>query len=463
MVGTISSTNKIQRHNVGDMKDMISDLPEGVLLYILSLLPIKDAVRTSILATKWRNLWTCLSTFDFKTVCSRYESNNRYPNSANFLLDLVERLLHQSTSIQSLCVQIFGMAIDAQKINYLLYFASKHKIQCLTLSLVDRNDKLVALPNFSAFESLNELYLGLNSTLYVPTGTCFPRLKTLAVSNVTFADEKSAQRLFSVCPVLQELTLYNCYWKNIKLISITNSTLRKLTIDFDAKCLGYHFDDCTVKIDAVNLLSLKCTCNPTIEFIPVNLTSIVDAWIYLGCHNPEGELYAANCAIKLLSGLSSVKSLKLSQDTLECLYHAKATIHHLPSFDNLTHLYVHSGNSDGTNKVVMDIIRKTPKLEFLQIPAVVLNCLNDGDLFLNSVPWCFKISLNILCILNFRGDEYEIQFVRFFLNNATFLREIQLFCSRYLLADSKKAEDVRKKLQHDSQGNCVFKFYFQLL
>jgi len=60
MASTISSSNshKLQRHNVADTKDLISDLPDGILHYILSRLSTEEAVRTSVLATKWRYLWT---------------------------------------------------------------------------------------------------------------------------------------------------------------------------------------------------------------------------------------------------------------------------------------------------------------------------------------------------------------------------------------------------------------------
>jgi hypothetical protein len=73
----------------------------------------------------------------------------------------------------------------------------------------------------------------------------------------------------------------------------------------------------TLKIDAVNLLYLYCTSIPIIEFIPVNLTSLVDAIIDLGCGYPHDEPYAAQCSIELLKGLGSVKSLKLNNIILE--------------------------------------------------------------------------------------------------------------------------------------------------
>jgi hypothetical protein len=315
----ISSTDvhNIQRHNADDM---IGDLPEGVLLHILSLLPTKDAVRTSVLATKWRHLWTYLSVFDFKIPYARYESNDENQKSVNCILDLVGRLLRNSNCVERLCIDLFKITVDADKVSSLISSASKHKVQYLKLSLGDQNDKFVLPSCFSAFESLNELCLGLKFTLSIPSDICFPSLKKLVVSDVTFANEKSVQQLFSGCPVLQELNLRNCYWENIEEISVAISTLRKLTIYFDDLCVNYDHD-MTVRIDAVNLLSLSCTCLAAIAFIPVNLTSIVDAHVDLQNESSLVDgLYVVHCIFELLSGLSNVKSLNITNDTLEvCL------------------------------------------------------------------------------------------------------------------------------------------------
>jgi hypothetical protein len=300
--------------------DMISNLPEGVLLHILSFLPTKDVVRTSVLATKWRHLWTYLSVFDFKIPNARYESDDQNQNSVNCLLDLVGRLLRKSNCVERLCIDIFKITVDGDKVSSLISSASKHKVQYLKLSLGHKNDKFVLPHCFSAFESLNELCVGLKFTLCIPGDICFPSLKKLVVSDVTFANEKSVQQLFSGCPVLQDLTLHNCYWENIEEISVAISTLMNLTIYFDSHCVEYDHD-MTVRIDAVNLLSLSCTCLAAIEFIPVNLTSVVDAYVDLENESILGnELYVVHCIFELLSGLSNIKSLNISNDTLEvCL------------------------------------------------------------------------------------------------------------------------------------------------
>lgn len=80
------------------------------------------------------------------------------------------------------------------------------------------------------------------------------------------------------------------------------------------------------------------------------------------------------------------------------------------------------------------------------------------DWALNSVPYCVKSSIKLLHISNFDGAQYELKFVKFFLENATFLAEIQIVCSRNLSADFEKLAVVRNQLQHVGRGSCVIKF-----
>jgi hypothetical protein len=118
------SSFKRQKHN---KDDTINDLPDCILYHILSFLPTKDAVKTSILATNWRYLWTYLPVLDFQ------------------MLSKLQNLQHRS---------IFP--------NY---------------SLLPRN-----------FNSLTKLSLQLAQTnLCIPNSIPFPSLKTLSLSHATFA------------------------------------------------------------------------------------------------------------------------------------------------------------------------------------------------------------------------------------------------------------------------------------
>jgi hypothetical protein len=248
------SSFKRQRHN---KDNMINNLPDCILYHILSFLPTKDAVKTSILATNWRYLWTYLSVLDFQ------------------MLSKLQNLQHRS---------IFP--------NY---------------SLLPRN-----------FNSLTKLSLQLAKTnLCIPNSIPFPSLKTLSLSHATFANDNSLEQFLSRCPLLQDLTLNYCFLFYINKITIAISTLRNLTIHIDHCCLnGHDFANYSVEIDAVNLLSLTCTSCPTIQFRIVNpLTSILDAYIAFGRNIRQqiNHQLVSSCSLMLLSKLSNVKSLALSK------------------------------------------------------------------------------------------------------------------------------------------------------
>ncbi|KAM0017032.1 putative F-box domain-containing protein [Helianthus debilis subsp. tardiflorus] len=48
-----------------NVDDRLSMLPEDILALILSLMPTKYAVQTSILSKRWRYTWTFVTNLDF--------------------------------------------------------------------------------------------------------------------------------------------------------------------------------------------------------------------------------------------------------------------------------------------------------------------------------------------------------------------------------------------------------------
>ena len=106
-----SPSSKIQKlvkgQDEGEDKYIISKLHDSMLHYILSFLSTKDAVRTSILSTKWGYLWTGVSNFDFND-SSNWKIYDETSELGTCLLKLVDRvLLHDVAQIQKLRLTIF--------------------------------------------------------------------------------------------------------------------------------------------------------------------------------------------------------------------------------------------------------------------------------------------------------------------------------------------------------------------
>ncbi|KAI5387609.1 hypothetical protein KIW84_073628 [Lathyrus oleraceus] len=369
-------------------------------------MPTKNAVATSILSKRWKYLWMDLFAFNFAIY--RNQSDSGICNPTNHLLDLVHRLLHRSNSRPiSLTIAMYGsgITVDPVKLHCFLSDPNMYKVEELDISLNLKSNPFILPQSFSTCASFNNLYLQLECVLNVPSCICFSNLKMLNISSVTFSNDNSLQKLLSGCVVLQELIMFGCGWNNIKQVNIAMSTLRKLSMDFN-----YPTDDelfgSKIEIDAVNLLSFTCSGFLTVEVSLVNLASIVDAYIDLQIYFPLNQPYIAAHEIKLLTGLHHVKSLRLSNDTLQCLFIAQDNFHVLPSFYDLKRLDVNFGTVTGyTNAFLMDFLKKTPKLEELEIPNADLKKQTDIYDRLESMGlqnWIIKILVDLLMVKN--GD-----------------------------------------------------------
>ncbi|XP_023887287.1 F-box/LRR-repeat protein At3g59250 isoform X2 [Quercus suber] len=395
-----SPSSKIQKlvkgEDKGEDKDIISKLPDSIFLYILSFLPTKDAVRTSILSTKWRYLWTVM-----------------------------------------------------------------RNVQELDLSL-PVNKTFILHPSLFTSKSLTKLQLFMDCILKVPSSICFSALKMLHIS-VTFLDDQSCQQLFSGCPVLQELVLYSCVYKNIKSVIISIPTLRRLTI-YECPSAPDDFLNCEIKIYAKNLISLSCQTYLTVDLSFCNLSSLVDAFVDV--INWNDKLQAAHRALKLLAGIQGVKSLRISNETLFCVSYEENIRAHLPTFHNLTQLEVYVEPSadlgEYTDETLMDILQKTPSLESLDIPEGLnpRTCLVGEDWILNSVSHCLRSCLKEFSISNFNGEVAEIELLKYLSKNATILERMRIYSSETFEADLKKQEEINNQLQILREGlaSCIIEF-----
>jgi len=301
---------------------MMSSLPENVLHHILSFLTTKEAIQTSILSRRWQYLWTSISNIDLNDMSSwsnrkkdKGKKQDRYPMCKSSFLDFVERvlLLHDASDIKRLRLR-FTVVVNSSRLNSWISAAVRHNVEELDLSLPMQTRFVLPCCLFTC-DSLVVLKLFMDCPFKPPIFIHFSNLKTLHLSAVTFSDDNSTQQLFFSCPVLQELELLYCGWKNLKTITISIPTLKRLAIENELL-----WDDalsCVTKICAANLISLKCTTNQKVDFHLCNLSSVVEAHIDL-LYRLSMQQEVASCAINLVTGICNVETLTISNNTLVC-------------------------------------------------------------------------------------------------------------------------------------------------
>ncbi|KAG6516749.1 F-box/LRR-repeat protein At5g02910-like [Zingiber officinale] len=206
-------------------EDYLSGLPDSLLHHILSFLPTRDSVRSSLLARRWRRLWESVPAIVFSSVDK---------SSANS----VDRFLaSRSCSCSISHLRLFKIKLEdgGALVRDLLIYAKSHGAQDVTLrQFFFPSDHLPLFDILFDWPSLVALNLQLIYTdiweFTLPNRIIFSNLKTLSLMlGIAEISATSLARLLSCCPVLEELTLKSFYPWNCS-IEIAAPNLRRLTL-----------------------------------------------------------------------------------------------------------------------------------------------------------------------------------------------------------------------------------------
>nr|XP_008348547.2 F-box/LRR-repeat protein 13-like [Malus domestica] len=193
-------------------KDRISELPDAVLCHILSFIPTKYSVRTSILSTRWKSIYGSVPNLDFEFEQMSTTWKEEYMSNYVGFLMFVDRVLslRDSLDIQKFRLHCYCRAEDFSRIVGWICTAIRHNV--VELDLCVYSDNIVC----STFElpqcvfmckTLVVLKVKSNCITYAhPTSSSFPSLKFLDVK-VDYPEDDSVEKLFACCPVLEDLSI----------------------------------------------------------------------------------------------------------------------------------------------------------------------------------------------------------------------------------------------------------------
>ncbi|KAI3753927.1 hypothetical protein L2E82_25992 [Cichorium intybus] len=300
-----------EQHEIEDISDVVhdfSDLPDSILHHILSFIPTTEAVKTSILSTRWKNLWTFLPSIDIddELLCARevYDVTS--------FVNFVERvlLLWDASNMEKFRISCHVLC-NSSIIRSWISHAIMHNVQELDICLVQGDPYVIPQSIFDS-TSLVSLKIRMNWDILLPSHVSFPCLKTLHLSFLWFLHDDFTEKIFPGCPALEELVLFKCCFRNSKNTVISSSTLKNLTIHDLSRFQPY--DDtsgCKIKIDAANLTYFEYIGFLSNEIIFNDTSSLNKSFIDIP--NPGERLNKVACrAIDLLKQLQYVASLQFS-------------------------------------------------------------------------------------------------------------------------------------------------------
>lgn len=207
--------------------DRISNLPWDVLDSILVHMPLKEAVRTSVLSSKWRYKWTGLSQYVIDDKCF-----------TNTVLDKVARwkeimkIIHQVQLNHGGPIEKFTLAAYCHPDHADLYqwirFLANRGIKELIVREFDSVKRFRLPACLFSCSQLNRLEL---SDCNIKLSNEFRGFNSLAILQLTqvYIDSDTLESLILNCPVLERLTL--SVLDNQAVFRIQNPSLRYLKID----------------------------------------------------------------------------------------------------------------------------------------------------------------------------------------------------------------------------------------
>ncbi|KAI9083145.1 hypothetical protein K1719_034878 [Acacia pycnantha] len=417
--------------------DFISNLPNDILLAILSLLPVDEAVRTSILSKRWLSLWENTPHLDLDVMhMINPLTLLRISASDDQLIDYIRNFLRYEeiryNMIVSIILQNHRGGLKSCKftlfpqmgfqINLAVLLERQETFEELSLECKLLNAENVhcfecflgsnAYGIFSSLSSLEIVNYNLQSS--IPFGGCM-KLKTLKLKLVEVED-KTLLKILGRCDELESLSLVGC--SRLGNLEIFHMKLKFL--ELRALCV-YQIIVSAARLEVLDLSSLGC---------PESLIFLIIAHRLrvLQTHNKpishEGRVFRrGNRVLKVNEILEAL-----------AIHSGTTTSYNFGAY--LSSLMIDLDlKIRRANQTLSLILRCCVNLEVLKIiipPVKRGRKPNYADLQFpilwetNDVCHCVHETLKFVSIVGFTGDQREADFVMYLLAKASKMENIAI-------------------------------------
>ncbi|KAJ6294832.1 hypothetical protein OIU76_022834 [Salix suchowensis] len=339
------------------LQDRLSDLPDYVIHEILCFLEINQAIQTSVLSKRWKNLWASVPDLNF--------------NSKGFKEQTFPKFLRRVISKREDCnvrrLDVFThLPIRLSSMEGLINYAVAHQVE--DFRFVSDDVQPVYLPECG---SLKALFLSRCKfgDLRTSFGFGFANLTSLDLYVCWFCySENDFGDPFARCQNLRRLYLRYCRFPSLKKLKITGFQLVSLEIQ------GFGYGDrglqegCEVEIFAPNLLSFVYKFSKPVDFCGLHFPSLDYVEVHVWQHGTDeatdhDKRRASLCLMSMFEGFGNAQSVKLYCETIQVLDLVDGLLEQQPSpFKRLKKVDVHCNR------------------ESFKVPAHVTNYLLTGTI-----------------------------------------------------------------------------------
>ncbi|CAA7016624.1 unnamed protein product [Microthlaspi erraticum] len=267
----------------GAVVDSISCLPDVILQHILSFVPTKIAITTSLLSKRWRHLWCGAPSLSFDS-CS---------------CPMINKTLARYTAPKMMHFHL--STITEHHLPYMdmwIEFVMFRHLENLFLGFY--LDHGYTYPDFFYTNpSLKQLTL-FNGVMIPRCSVSWTSLKNMSLLCCSTLSDESMSNILSGCPVLESLTLDHC--DQIRSLDLIKSLrLRTLVV--------YHSSWAATKIEAphIHRLHLRNSESPCTL---LDVSSLTEANLNVLFQSVEATFNADNLQDKLLAILEKVQHVE---------------------------------------------------------------------------------------------------------------------------------------------------------
>ncbi|GMY31378.1 F-box protein At3g62230-like [Fagus crenata] len=430
----------------GKNLDMFKKLSDHLIVIIISMLPFKEAARTSVLSRRWCHIWreTRNIEFDERPFVDFHESEEKQATQRQGFMDFVLQWVQNYEGrdiekFQLTCSKPEDFHGDIQRC---IAFATTHNVKELGLDFSDptwdeknleNHDALFDLP-LNVYGHVVLESLKLFSCKFLDSEFMnFVALKQVSLGWLELR-ESFIEALLVNCPLLESLSLKKCW--NLYHLHVTGENLRLTSLVVDKCDLLTDW----VVIEAPKLRYLKYSGTNAIFDVEIDRNHMEEADLDFGLEFEQHEA-TGHHLYKLLQHLYPIKVLTVCSYMLQFVPLGEEPLR--MDFDmNIRHLIMKTTMHPYEFFGIRFFLNSCPRLETL-----TLNIIGPGRVFADYNPpmelipdkfwlqWsnvlvCLHRSLKVVEVKGFKGKYHEVSLLLYLIFFGRVLERIDITVSK---------------------------------